>query len=279
MAEAIGESPIEADFYNNLAAVETESLDTGKGKIKAEDEGSPHALSEVVIAREAAAAMDERMTPAVSKGEGSKHIGRYKNPILAIFATMSVARKTMQDVAKQSKEETRLMKKHWEKVSHEVSDHHNTALESIESTTKWTSFITMFFMALPQLKGFVPTESGAYDTFTQKLDFDFIENFLGKPSDFIKGYAETPKKFKETMDYVTQTGQKMSEPMVNQWSQAAQMANQRDVAVGSQQSDASRVEYQSRQDEKRNEDEGVKNIDQMTQRLMEQEVRAFEVRG
>lgn len=278
MSEAIdGASPIEADFYEDLAAIEIESLDTGKGKLKAEDEGSPHALSELVVAREEAAAMDERAAPAVSKGDMSKHIGRYKNPILAIFATMSVARKTMQDVAKQSKEETRLMKKHWEKVSHEVSDHHDTAAKSSEQIQQWATYLGMFFMAAPHLRTFVPEGAAEYKEFTEKLDFSLFGSF--KPSEYIQGSCPKRKDFVEWVNWGTQTGQKMSEPMLQQWGQTTMMSNQRDVAVGQQQSEASRVEYQSRQDEKRNEDEGVKNIDQMTQRLMEQEVRAFEVRG
>jgi hypothetical protein len=282
-----GANPIEVDILEDLALLDDKAgLSTSNQKV--EEEGNPHAISAAVIHNEkeanaaealqlvqatasSSAKTEERRSPLIGKP------GRYKNPILAIFATMSVARKTMQDVAKSSKEQTRLMKKHWEQISHEVSDHHDTAAKSTDRLANWSAYIGMALLGGPQLIKSVVPSGEAYANFINPVDdwvkwgtFDYLT-----PSNF----ANDREAFDKLIDSGKDIVQKMSEPTIQQYGQSYQMANQRDVAVGQQQSDASRTEYQSRQDEKRNEDEAVKTIDQMTQRLMEQEVRAFEVRG
>jgi len=280
-----GAKPIED---NNVALLNVKTaLSTSNPKV--EEEGNPHAVSATVINQEgigAAQALQlvQAGAPATKADERSNLIGkpgRYKNPILAIFATMSVARKTMQDVSKSSKEETRLMKKQWERISHEVSDHHDTAAKSSEKIQKYSACIGSVLALAPHaFKSIVPSDQAGYDNWISSMNgwaHMITESFT--PSDYIKGAAGDKKEFVEWINWGAQNAQKMSEPILQQSGQSAQMANQRDVAVGQQQSEASRVEYQSRQDEKRNEDEAVKTIDQMTQRLMEQEVRAFEVRG
>lgn len=291
-----GGNPIEADIYEELALIET------KASKKVEEEGTPHAISAALLANEANAAQEietQQWAPATPSKRGMEQ-RRYQNPILAIFAVMSVARKTMQDVAKNSKEETRVMKKHWERISHEVSDHHDTAAKNSDKIQQWSSIVGMVVGFGPKLiqgrlspdtmiPGLGITEfQQSRNAWTDSIR-NVCENWdplLGRvydnrwtPDHMLTNALTDNKTTVEWVNWLGQTGQKMSEPFLQQWGQSSQMANQRDVAVGQQQSEASRVEYQSRQDEKRNEDEAVKTIDQMNQRLMEQEVRAFEVRG
>ena len=155
----------------------------------AEEERNLHAVSAVVasqvespnrdVAKEepTLVATDTRRSPALEETR------RYKNPLLAIFAVMSVARKTMKDVAKSSKDQTRLLKKHWEKVSQEVSDHHDTAAKQTDSLGKWSMGIGLACTILPQyLKGSIPQdklpkgdEIGAREAWGQ-LNAAFIEN-------------------------------------------------------------------------------------------------------
>ena len=198
--------------------------------------------------------------------------GRYKNPILAIFAVMYIARKTMQDVAKRSKEETRIMKKYWELISHEVSGHHDTAMKATEKTQKLVGVFGVFFLAIPCVFKNMSQEN------IEWLNTNLIYP-ISQKIPFISLIHKEKEKRDEAINSMTKQGQEMANQSIKLWGDSTQMANQRDVVVGTQQSDASRTEYQSRQDEKRNEDESIKTIDQMTQRLMEQEVRCFEIRG
>ena len=85
---------------------------------------------------------------------------RPKNPIIAIFRVLSLARKTMKDVAQSSKEQTRKLKKHWEMVSQEVSNHHDTAANQNNSLGKWSMGIGLVCTILPQyLKGSIPQDT------------------------------------------------------------------------------------------------------------------------
>ena len=332
---------------------------------------------------------------------------RPKNPIIAIFRVLSLARKTMKDVAQSSKDQTRKLKRHWENVSQEVSNYHNSAANQTNSLGKWSMGIGLVCTILPQyLKGSIPQDKlqegveigatkawdqlreafikkGVFDeipdfnqgvwdqlkakfvesnafhevpTFTkqtwdhlrvafiEKGVFDEIPDFnqgvwdqlreafiekkvfeegltlfdkwrgdwantlethvdpllnkcdvikdkkipiLGAP--IWKGKWNTSERFintfkdhKETIEWIDwagKNGQKFGEPMVQQWGQQVQMENSRDTTVGQQRSQASQTEYQSRKEEKSNEDQIVSNIEQTLQRLMEQEARTFEVRG
>jgi len=210
---------------------------------------------------------------------------RYKNPILAIFAVMSVARRTMQDVAKSSKEQTRLVKKHWEQLSHEVSDHYDKSSKSSENVNNWSGALTTAITVAPMLlTTMFPKDDRDYTDFIQKLDGGRIEsllsNFMSRtPSEVIAGFAADHKAMAELIKQGQTTAQHTVGPITQQWGQTVSMENQRDVAVGQQRSQASQTEFQSRQEEKRSEDEAVRNIEQTLQRLMEQEARTFEVRG
>ena len=76
-------------------------------------------------------------TPTSRKGRPSRAQNlRYKNPIMATFAVMALARKTMQKVAKNTKDETRRVKKHWEEIAHQNSGYSKQAIKDIEAVQK-----------------------------------------------------------------------------------------------------------------------------------------------
>eukprot|EP01066_Platyproteum_vivax_P000262 Platyproteum_vivax@DN10297_c0_g1_i1.p1 len=174
-----GANPIKDNTSLDIALLDDKAaLSTSSQKV--EEEGNQHAISAPVINQEGIGAAEALLlvqattaTPFTKTEERSPLIGkpgRYKNPILAIFATMSVARKTMQDVAKRSKEETRLMKKHWERISHEVSDHHNTAATATDKLGNITLYLTGALMLAPMcLKAIVP-KADTYSNFIDPLD-------------------------------------------------------------------------------------------------------------
>ncbi|NGX51096.1 MAG: hypothetical protein K1060chlam2_00953 [Chlamydiae bacterium] len=217
---------------------------------------------------EESGAKAENTHVSAEKKEG--HLPRYKNPILAIFAVMTLARKTMKDAAKKSKEETRLMKKEWERISHEVSDHHNTAATGSTYVQAAQTVATIALMAGPRfIKGWFPENQTAYNA---RLDGWY---WIGTQ---LKNYAPDKESIDKWIDSGKELGNKAIQPTLQTWMEGNRSRNTRDVTVGGQQSEACRIEYQSREGEERDIKEQEKNIAQTNQRLMEQETNAMQVR-
>jgi hypothetical protein len=263
---------------------------------KEEDKETLHADPTFVGTAESLAEGNSFVPKQVSRSLTLPEARRYKNPILAIFSVMSIARRTMQDVAKSSKEQTRLVKKHWEQVSHEVSGHHDTAAKQSDKIQKWSGVIGMACTFGPKfLKGCIPSEGEFKEWRDEQSKFletydpiFFLKNKLGYEDvnfysgDWEKSLENTFEDRKGTLDWINRGGenaQKFAEPSIQQWGQQVQMENARDTTVGQQNSQAAQADYQSRKDEKSQEDQIVSNIEQTLQRLMEQESRTFELRG
>ena len=198
----------------------------------AEEERNLHALSAVVASQVESPNRDVAKeeptfvaTDTKKPTESLEAPRRYKNPLLAIFAVMSVARKAMKDVAKSSKDQTRLLKKHWEKVSQEVSDHHDSAAKQTDSLGKWSMGIGLACTVLPQyLKGNIPQDkikigaTEAWEQLTQafrnKGVFDEISTFNEGVWDQLKDKFIEGNVFQEAPDFSKQMWDHLREAFI-----------------------------------------------------------------
>lgn len=221
------------------------------------------------------------------------------NPILQTFRTLSAAKAAMRKIAKNTKEHSTLQKKHWEHISKEISEHHETAVTSSQRLQLIAVPLQIAIAIVPMyLTGAIPNlskedlrnnpllgnDSQTYEAWIESLKDGWLDKAFSymrnEPlADFVLSCASNKESLSDWIKKGQGLAKGASEPILQNWGQSTQMENQRDTAIAQQQQQAAQSEYQSRKDEKSQEEQIASNIEQNLQRLMEQEARTFEMRG